>query len=85
MNVKDQGRLLRQDNFIVWNGKKKTHRRVFLLDDLVIFSKVKKQPGVVDLFYYKNSLKVLFRVIFCVNVFLASDLVKTNQTEIQSE
>ena len=61
MNVKDQGRLLRQDNFIVWNGKKKTYRRVFLLDDLVIFSKVKKQPGVVDLFYYKNSLKVLFR------------------------
>ena len=61
MNVKDQGRLLRQDNFIVWNGKKKTQRRVFLLDDLVIFSKVKKQPGVVDLFYYKNSLKVLFR------------------------
>lgn len=57
MNVKDQGRLLRQDNFIVWNGKKKTYRRVFLLDDLVIFSKVKKQPGVVDLFYYKNSLK----------------------------
>jgi len=45
----------------VWNGKKKTQRRVFLLDDLVIFSKVKKQPGVVDLFYYKNSLKVLFR------------------------
>lgn len=57
MNVKDQGRLLRQDSFIVWNGKKKSHRRVFLLDDLVIFSKVKKQPGVVDLFYYKNSLK----------------------------
>jgi len=57
MNVKDQGRLLRQDNFTVWNGKKKHQRRVFLLDDLVIFSKVRKQPGGVDLYYYKNSLK----------------------------
>lgn len=58
MNVKDQGRLLRQNNFTVWNGKKKHQRRVFLLDDLVIFSKVRKQPGGVDLYYYKNSLKV---------------------------
>lgn len=78
MNVKDQGRLLRQDNFIVWNGKKKTHRRVFLLDDLVIFSKVKKQPGVVDLFYYKNSLKVLSRFIFLYIVFLPCHPLKTN-------
>lgn len=57
MNVKDQGRLLRQDNFTVWNGKKRHQRKVFLLDDLVIFSKVRKQPGGVDLYYYKNSLK----------------------------
>ncbi|KAJ7381520.1 Pleckstrin y domain containing, G (with RhoGef domain) member [Desmophyllum pertusum] len=57
MNVKEQGRLLRQDNFIVWNGKKKHQRRVFLQDDLVIFSKVRKQAGGVDLYYYKNSLK----------------------------
>lgn len=62
MNVKDQGRLLRQDNFTVWNGKKKHQRRVFLLDDLVIFSKVRKQPGGVDLYYYKNSLKVTWLV-----------------------
>jgi len=65
MNVKDQGRLLRQDNFTVWNGKKKHQRRVFLLDDLVIFSKVRKQPGGVDLYYYKNSLKVIFKQIPC--------------------
>lgn len=58
MNLKEQGRLLRQDNFTVWNGKKKHQRRVFLQDDLVIFSKVRKQPGGVDLYYYKNSLKV---------------------------
>lgn len=58
MNVKEQGRLLRQDNFTVWTGKKKHQRRVFLQDDLVIFSKVRKQPGGVDLYYYKNSIKV---------------------------
>lgn len=58
MNLKEQGRLLRQDNFTVWTGKKKHQRRVFLQDDLVIFSKVRKQPGGVDLYYYKNSLKV---------------------------
>lgn len=57
MNLKEQGRLLRQDNFTVWTGKKKHQRRVFLQDDLVIFSKVRKQPGGVDLYYYKNSLK----------------------------
>lgn len=58
MNLKEQGRLLRQDNFTVWSCKKKHQRRVFLQDDLVIFSKVRKQPGGVDLYYYKNSLKV---------------------------
>lgn len=57
INLKEQGRLLRQDNFTVWNGKKKHQRRIFLQDDLVIFSKVRKQPGGVDLYYYKNSLK----------------------------
>ncbi|XP_048577215.1 puratrophin-1-like isoform X3 [Nematostella vectensis] len=57
INVKEQGRLLRQDNFIVWHAKKKTRRRVFLFEDLVLFSKAKKQAGGVDLYFYKHSLK----------------------------
>lgn len=56
--MKEQGRLLRQDKFTVWHGKKKHSRRVFMFEDLVIFSKAKSQPEGVDLFYYKNSLKV---------------------------
>lgn len=60
VNIKEQGRLLRQDNFTVWNGKKKHQRRVFLFEDLVLFTKPKKQQGCVDLFFHKNSLKVFY-------------------------
>ena len=41
----------------MWHGKKKHERRVFLFEDLVLFSKTKKQPGGADVFVYKNSLK----------------------------
>lgn len=69
--MKEQGRLLRQGNFVVWQGKKKHSRRVFMFDELVIFSKAKRQPGGVDLFYYKNSIKVTHQLCcLCVCAFV---------------
>ncbi|XP_028391805.1 puratrophin-1-like isoform X2 [Dendronephthya gigantea] len=57
VNVKEQGRLLRQDDFIVWQSKKKHCRRVFLFEDMVLFSKTRKQASGADIFIYKSSLK----------------------------
>lgn len=46
VNVKEQGRLLRQSEFLVWQGKtgKKSLRQVFLFEDLVLFSKARRFP-----------------------------------------
>lgn len=61
VNVKEQGRLLRQNEFLVWQGRggKKSLRQVFLFEDLVLFSKARRFPDSknLDLFLYKNSIK----------------------------
>jgi pleckstrin homology domain-containing family G member 4 len=46
VNVKEQGRLLRQSEFLVWEGKggKKSIRQVFLFEELVLFSKARRFP-----------------------------------------
>lgn len=46
VNVKEQGRLLRQNEFLVWQGKtgKKSIRQVFLFEELVLFSKARRFP-----------------------------------------
>ena len=46
VNVKEQGRLLRQSEFLVWEGKagKKCLRQVFLFEELVLFSKARRFP-----------------------------------------
>lgn len=45
VNVKEQGRLLRQNEFLVWQGKgKKCLRQVFLFEDLILFSKARRFP-----------------------------------------
>lgn len=46
VNVKEQGRLLRQNEFLVWQGRggKKCLRQVFLFEDLVLFSKARRFP-----------------------------------------
>ncbi len=46
VNVKEQGRLLRQNEFLVWEGRgsKKTLRQVFLFEELVLFSKARRFP-----------------------------------------
>ncbi|XP_045464093.1 uncharacterized protein LOC123673564 isoform X3 [Harmonia axyridis] len=62
VNLKEQGRLLRQNEFIVWEGRngKKSLRQVFLFEDLILFSKAKRFPDNknLDLYYYKNSIKM---------------------------
>jgi hypothetical protein len=45
VNVKEQGRLLRQNEFLVWQGKgKKCLRHVFLFEELILFSKARRFP-----------------------------------------
>lgn len=44
INVKEQGRLLRQSEFYCWQGRKKGLRHVFLFEDLILFSKAKRDP-----------------------------------------
>ncbi|XP_037905346.1 uncharacterized protein LOC119648013 isoform X4 [Hermetia illucens] len=61
VNVKEQGRLLRQNEFLVWQGRggKKCLRQVFLFEDLVLFSKARRFPDHknLDIYIYKNSIK----------------------------
>ena len=45
VNLKEQGRLLRQNEFLVWQGRgKKCLRHVFLFEELILFSKARRFP-----------------------------------------
>ncbi|XP_014257199.1 puratrophin-1-like isoform X3 [Cimex lectularius] len=61
VNVKEQGRLLRQNEFLVWQGKgsKKYYRHVFLFEELILFSKARRFPDHknLDIYIYKHSIK----------------------------
>uniref|UniRef100_UPI00398F8BAA pleckstrin homology domain-containing family G member 4B n=1 Tax=Pristiophorus japonicus TaxID=55135 RepID=UPI00398F8BAA len=57
VNLKEQGQLLRQDEFVVWYGRKKLYRHIFLFEDLILFSKTKKTEGSNDIYIYKQSFK----------------------------
>ncbi|XP_054273864.1 pleckstrin homology domain-containing family G member 4B-like isoform X2 [Macrosteles quadrilineatus] len=61
VNVKEQGRLLRQNEFLVWQGGKgkKCLRQVFLFEELILFSKARRFPDRknLDIYIYKNSIK----------------------------
>ncbi|KAJ8016704.1 hypothetical protein DPEC_G00010080 [Dallia pectoralis] len=57
VNLKEQGQLIRQDDFIVFFRKKKCLRRVFLFQDLILFSKTKKTDVGNDVYIYKQSFK----------------------------
>lgn len=61
VNLKEQGQLVRQDEFTVFWRKKKCVRRVFLFEDLVLFSKTKKTDTGNDVYVYKQSFKVYAR------------------------
>ncbi|XP_065583736.1 puratrophin-1-like [Artemia franciscana] len=60
VNLKEQGRLLRQDEFTVYQEKTKKIRYVFLFEDLILFSKAKGDPERKNLesYAYKNSYKM---------------------------
>ncbi|XP_055931094.1 pleckstrin homology domain-containing family G member 4B-like isoform X2 [Argiope bruennichi] len=60
VNVKEQGLLLRQDEFIVWQGRsRKCMRHVFLFEDLILFSKARRDPQRkgYEMYQYKHSIK----------------------------
>ncbi|KAM9765882.1 puratrophin-1 isoform 2-T2 [Menidia menidia] len=57
VNLKEQGQLIRQDEFTVCSGLRKCQRRVFLFEELVLFSKPKKVEGGLDVFLYKLCFK----------------------------
>lgn len=58
VNLKEQGQLIRQDEFTVWTGRRKCQRHIFLFEELILFSKPKKMEGGLDVFVYKHSFKV---------------------------
>ena len=59
VNLQEQGRLLRQDEFLVWQGRKKSLRHVFLFEDMILFSKTKRfRHGGPEYYVYKHSFKV---------------------------
>ncbi|XP_070765893.1 pleckstrin homology domain-containing family G member 4B-like [Enoplosus armatus] len=57
VNLKEQGQLIRQDEFTVFFKKKKCVRRIFLFEDLVLFSKTKRTDIGNDVYVYKQSFK----------------------------
>ncbi|XP_060913101.1 uncharacterized protein LOC132989462 isoform X2 [Labrus mixtus] len=57
VNLQEQGQLVRQDEFTVLFRKKKCTRRVFLFEDLILFSKTKKTDIGNDVYVYKQSFK----------------------------
>ncbi|XP_075702920.1 uncharacterized protein KIAA1755 homolog [Rhinoderma darwinii] len=57
VNLKEQGRLLRQGEFVISYKKRKCLRRVFLFEDLILFSKTKKAASGREIFVYKQSFK----------------------------
>ncbi|XP_053401471.1 uncharacterized protein LOC123550592 isoform X2 [Mercenaria mercenaria] len=59
VNLQEQGRLLRQDEFLVYHGRRKCMRHVFLFEDLILFSKTKRsRSGFQDNYVYKFSFKM---------------------------
>ncbi|KAF5914920.1 hypothetical protein HPG69_009366 [Diceros bicornis minor] len=57
VNLKEQGQLRCQNEFVVCCGRKKYPRHVFLFEELILFSKTKKVDGGHDIYEYKQSFK----------------------------
>ncbi|XP_032418319.1 LOW QUALITY PROTEIN: uncharacterized protein LOC116719764 [Xiphophorus hellerii] len=57
VNLKEQGELIRQDEFTVFFRKKKCVRRVFLFEHLILFSKTKRTDIGNDVYVCKQSFK----------------------------
>ena len=50
--------LLRQDSFVVLHGRRKALRKVFLFEEMIIFSKAKRNSLGREYYSYKSSIKV---------------------------
>ncbi|XP_056241515.1 uncharacterized protein LOC130175196 isoform X1 [Seriola aureovittata] len=57
VNLTEQGQLIRQDEFTVFFRKKRCVRRIFLFEDLILFSKTKRTDVGNDVYVYKQSFK----------------------------
>ncbi|XP_046704891.1 quattro isoform X2 [Silurus meridionalis] len=57
VNLKEQGQLIRQDEFLMTFRKKKYYRHIFLFQELILFSKTKKTEVGNDIYIYKQSFK----------------------------
>lgn len=58
VNLKEQGQLIRQDEFMVTFRKKKCFRHIFLFQELILFSKTRETDVGNDTYIYKQSFKV---------------------------
>ncbi|KAM8913748.1 quattro isoform 2-T2 [Spinachia spinachia] len=57
VNLKEQGQLIRQDEFLVTFRKKKCSRHIFLFQELILFSKTRKTDIGNETYIYKQSFK----------------------------
>ncbi|XP_068171804.1 quattro isoform X2 [Antennarius striatus] len=57
VNLKEQGQLIRQDEFLVTFRKKKAFRHIFLFQELILFSKTRNTDVGNDTYIYKQSFK----------------------------
>ncbi|XP_051568114.1 uncharacterized protein LOC127449052 [Myxocyprinus asiaticus] len=57
VNLKEQGQLIRQDEFLLTFRKKKFYRHIFLFQDLILFSKTRRTEVGNDTYIYKQSFK----------------------------
>ncbi|XP_040059586.2 quattro [Gasterosteus aculeatus] len=57
VNLKEQGQLIRQDEFLVIFRKKKCLRHIFLFQELILFSKTRKTDVGNETYIYKQSFK----------------------------
>lgn len=58
VNLKEQGQLIRQDEFLLTFRKKRCYRHIFLFQDLILFSKTRRTDIGNDTYIYKQSFKV---------------------------
>ncbi|XP_029358891.1 quattro [Echeneis naucrates] len=57
VNLKEQGQLIRQDEFVVTLRKKRCSRHLFLFQELLLFSKTRKTDVGNETYIYKQSFK----------------------------
>lgn len=64
VNLKEQGRLLRQNEFLVWQGKgKKCLRQVFLFEELILFSKARRFPDRTVSAFVEHSMYIIIYLV----------------------